>query len=63
MDIKRRLKLFIQKPLVQEAGQVAYSGLVEALKQADGITSVAAVPGLKLGLQSLLALIQAVDVC
>lgn len=63
MDIKRRLKVFIQKPLVQEAGKVAYSGLVEALKQADGITSVAAVPGLKLGLQSLLALIQAVDVC
>ena len=63
MYIKRRLKILLQKPIVQEAGKVAYSGLVEALKQADGITSIATVPGLKLALQSLLALIQAVDVC
>jgi hypothetical protein len=58
-----RRKKFFQKPVVQEAGKVAYAGLVEALKQADGITSIVTVPGLKLGLQSLLALIQAVDVC
>ena len=39
------------------------SGLVEVLKQADGIATLVPVPALKLALQSLLALIQGVDVC
>ncbi len=63
MDIKRHLKKFFQKPVVQDVGNVASSGLVEALKQADDIASFVPVLGLKLALRSLLALIQAVDVC
>ena len=63
MDKKRRLKKFFQKPVVQDVGEAASSGLVEVLKQADGIATLVPVPGLKLALQSLLALIQAVDVC
>ncbi|KAH8991451.1 hypothetical protein EDB86DRAFT_3079870 [Lactarius hatsudake] len=61
MDKKNRLKKFFQKPVVQDAGKLASSGLVEALKQADGIASLVPVPALKLALQSLLALIQAID--
>ncbi|KAH9021846.1 hypothetical protein EDB85DRAFT_2152139 [Lactarius pseudohatsudake] len=61
MDKKHRLKKFFQKPVVQDAGKAASSGLVEALKQADGIASLVPIPGLKLALQSLLVLIQAVD--
>ncbi|KAH9021849.1 hypothetical protein EDB85DRAFT_2094431, partial [Lactarius pseudohatsudake] len=61
MDKKNRLKKFFQKPVVQDAGKAASSGLVEALKQADGIATLVPVPALKLALQSLLALIQAVD--
>ena len=62
MDKQRRLKKFFQKPIVQDVGKAASSGLVEALKQADGIATLVPVPALKLALQSLLALIQAVDV-
>ncbi|KAI9439119.1 hypothetical protein H4582DRAFT_117919 [Lactarius indigo] len=61
MDKKHRLKKFFQKPVVQDAGKAASSGLVEALKQADGIATFVPVPALKLALQSLLTLIQAVD--
>ncbi|KAF8273553.1 hypothetical protein EI94DRAFT_1715265 [Lactarius quietus] len=61
MDRKHYLKKLLQKPVVQDIGKAASSGLVEALKQADGISSLVPVPGLKLALQSLLALIQAVD--
>ncbi|KAH9024228.1 hypothetical protein EDB84DRAFT_445058 [Lactarius hengduanensis] len=61
MDKKHRLKKFFQKPIVQNVGKAASSGLVEALKQADGIATLVPVPALKLALQSLLALIQAVD--
>ncbi len=63
MDKKHHFKNFFQKPVFQVAGKAASSGLVEALIQADGIASLVPVPGLKLALQSLLALIQAVDVC
>ncbi|KAI9442024.1 hypothetical protein BJY52DRAFT_1157435 [Lactarius psammicola] len=61
MDKQHRLKKFFQKPVVHDVGKAASSGLVEALKQADGVASLVPVPGLKLALQSLLALIQAVD--
>ncbi|KAH9173190.1 hypothetical protein EDB89DRAFT_2068942 [Lactarius sanguifluus] len=61
MDKKHRLRKFFQKPVVQDVGKAASSGLVEALKQADGIATLVPVPALKLALQSLLALIQAVD--
>ncbi|KAH9058125.1 hypothetical protein EDB87DRAFT_953266 [Lactarius vividus] len=61
MDKKDRLKKFFQKPVVQDVGKAASSGLVEALKQADDIAGLIPVPGLKFALQSLLALIQAVD--
>ncbi|KAH8993704.1 hypothetical protein EDB92DRAFT_1944392 [Lactarius akahatsu] len=41
MDKKNRLKKFFQKLVVQNVGKAASSGLVEALKQPDGIATVA----------------------
>ncbi|KAH8978411.1 hypothetical protein EDB86DRAFT_940229 [Lactarius hatsudake] len=61
MDKKDHLKKFFQKPVVQDVGKAVSSGLVEVLKQADDIAGLIPVPGLGLALQSLLALIQAVD--
>jgi hypothetical protein len=62
MDKKHSLKKFFQKPVVQDVGKAVSSGLVEALKQADNIASLVPVPGLQISLQSLLTLIEAVDV-